>query len=156
MATGEPILISDAPPRPLREASIHKGQAGRVAIVDLADDLLGAQLEVVGGGVLFDAGDALGAGDRGDVVALSEQPGQGHLCRCGARLGSDGLDFVDDAEVLLEVARGEARVFLPAAGCSSSPSQRRRASSIGSAGRWTGTTRTAGARASPRMTRNWG
>ena len=34
-------------------------------------DLLGAQLEVGGGGVLLDAGDTLGAGDRGDVVALS-------------------------------------------------------------------------------------
>jgi hypothetical protein len=33
-------------------------------------DLLGAQLDGVGSGVLLDAGDALGAGDRGDVVAL--------------------------------------------------------------------------------------
>jgi len=32
-------------------------------------DLLGAQLDAVGGGVLLDAGDPLGAGDRGDVVS---------------------------------------------------------------------------------------
>jgi hypothetical protein len=44
-------------------------------------DLLGAQLDAVGGGVLLDAGDALGAGDRGDVVALCEQPGQCDLRR---------------------------------------------------------------------------
>ena len=34
-------------------------------------DLLGAQLDAVGRGVLLDAGDALGAGDRGDVVGSS-------------------------------------------------------------------------------------
>jgi hypothetical protein len=37
-----------------------------------AQDLLRAQLDGVGCGVFFDAGDALGAGDRGDVVALCE------------------------------------------------------------------------------------
>ena len=75
-------------------------------------DLLGAQLDAVGGGVLLDAGNALGAGDRGDVVALREQPGQGDLRRCGADLGGDGLDLVDDAQVALEVLAGEARVGL--------------------------------------------
>ena len=35
-------------------------------------DLFGAQLDAIGGGVLLDAGDPLGAGDRGDVVALGE------------------------------------------------------------------------------------
>ena len=75
-------------------------------------DLLGAQLDAVGGGVLLDAGDPLGAGDRGDVVALREQPGQGDLCRRGARLGGNGLDLVDDAQVALEVLAGEARVGL--------------------------------------------
>ncbi len=38
-------------------------------------DLLGAQRDAVGGGVLLDAGDPLGTGNRGDVVALREQPG---------------------------------------------------------------------------------
>ena len=75
-------------------------------------DLLGAQLDGVGGGVLLDAGDALGAGDRCDVVALREQPGQGDLCRCGTSLGSNGLDLVDDAQVALEVLSGEARIGL--------------------------------------------
>ena len=75
-------------------------------------DLLGAQLDAVGGGVLLDAGDPLGAGDRGDVVALREQPGQSDLCRCCTRLGGDGLDLVDDAQVALEVLAGEARVGL--------------------------------------------
>jgi hypothetical protein len=35
-------------------------------------DLFGAQLDGVGGDVLLDASDPLGAGDRGDVVALGE------------------------------------------------------------------------------------
>jgi hypothetical protein len=78
-------------------ASSWRSPAAGVRFVEPLD-LLGLQLEVVGGSVLLDAGDALGAGDRGDVVALSEQPGQGHLCRCGARLGGDGVDFVDDAQ----------------------------------------------------------
>jgi len=37
-------------------------------------DLRGAQLDAVGGGVLLDPSDPLGAGDRSDVVALREQP----------------------------------------------------------------------------------
>lgn len=40
-------------------------------------DLLGAELELVGGGVLLDAEDALGARDRGNVVALRKQPTRG-------------------------------------------------------------------------------
>jgi hypothetical protein len=40
--------------------------------------------------------------DRGDVVALGQQPGQGDLCRGGAGLGGDGLDLVGDAQVALE------------------------------------------------------
>src|SRR5882762_4903749 len=34
-------------------------------------DLLGAQLDAVGHGILLDAGNPLGAGNRSDVVALS-------------------------------------------------------------------------------------
>ena len=74
-------------------------------------DPLGAQLDAVGG-VLLDAGDPLGAGDRGDVVALREQPGQSDLCRCCARLSGNGLDLLDDAQVALEVIASEARVGL--------------------------------------------
>jgi hypothetical protein len=75
-------------------------------------DLLRAQLDTVGRGILLDAGDALGAGDRGDVAALRKESGQRDLRRCRIELGSDGLDLVDDAEILLEVALGEARVVL--------------------------------------------
>ena len=84
---------------------------GRGKIVEPCD-VLDAELDMVGGRVLLDAGDALGTGDRGDVVALGEQPGQRDLRRGGVDLGGDGLDLVDDGEVLLEVAWGEARVGL--------------------------------------------
>jgi hypothetical protein len=43
---------------------------------------------------------------------LGEEPCQGDLCGCGVEFGGDGLDVVDDAEVLFEVALGEARVGL--------------------------------------------
>ena len=77
-------------------------------------DLPGAQLNAVGGGVLLHTRDPLGSGDRRDVVALREQPGQRHLRRCGARLGGDGLDLIDDVQVALEVLAREARVgFAP-------------------------------------------
>src|SRR3989441_4917614 len=75
-------------------------------------DLLGTELDAVGGGVLLDAGDSLGAGDRGDVVALGEQPGQSNLCRCGTDLGGNGFDLTDNAQVALEVLSDEARVSL--------------------------------------------
>jgi hypothetical protein len=66
---------------------------GRREIVEPLD-LLRAQLYAVGRRVLLDAGDALGARDRGDVVALCEQPGQGDLCRCGIEL----LGAIPDAQ----------------------------------------------------------
>src|SRR5438552_16261501 len=75
-------------------------------------DLLGAQLDAVGSGVLLNAGDALGTGDRGDVLALRKQPGQRDLRRRGVDFGGDGPDLVHNTEVLLEVALGEARVGL--------------------------------------------
>lgn len=46
-------------------------------------------------------------------VALREQPRQSHLCRCCIRLGGNGLDLVDDAQVALEVLPG--RLFIEAA-----------------------------------------
>jgi hypothetical protein len=70
-------------------------------VVELVD-LLGGQLDAIGGNVLLDPGDALGAGDGGDVVALGQQPDQGDLGRGGADLGGDGLDLVGDAQVALE------------------------------------------------------
>jgi hypothetical protein len=45
---------------------------------------------------------------------LGEQPRQRDLRRCGVEFGDDGLDLVDDGQVLLEVPLGEARVgFAP-------------------------------------------
>src|SRR5206468_2016583 len=84
---------------------------GRREVVQ-AVDLLGAQLHAVRGCVLLDAGDALGSGNRSDVVTLREQPGQSDLCRCCTRLGRNGLYLVDDPQVALEVLAGEARVGL--------------------------------------------
>ena len=52
--------------------------------------LVGGELDAVGGGVLLDAGDSAGAGDRGDVVAAGQQPGERGLCGGGADLGADG------------------------------------------------------------------
>jgi hypothetical protein len=86
--------------------------------------LVCAELDTVGCRVLFDAGHAFGAGDRGDVVALREHPGQRDLSGCGADLGGYGLDLVDDAEVLLEVAVGEARLFLRQSSSASSLGER--------------------------------
>jgi hypothetical protein len=75
-------------------------------------ELSRGELDVVGGGVLLDARDAPGAGDRGDVVALGEQPGQGDLGRGCTDLGGDGSDLVDDTQVSPEVLPGEPRVVL--------------------------------------------
>src|SRR5436190_24069191 len=55
---------------------------GRGEIVERFD-LLSAQLDAVGSSVRLDAGDTFGAGDRSDVVALREQPGQRDLRRRG-------------------------------------------------------------------------
>jgi hypothetical protein len=73
-------------------------------------ELAVGELDDVGGGVLLDAGDPPGAGDRGDVVALGEQPGQGDLRRGGAGFGGDGRDLADGGQVAVEVLAGEAGV----------------------------------------------
>ena len=78
-------------------------------VVELVD-LLGGQLDAVGGDVLLDPGDAPGAGDGGDVVALGQQPGQGDLGRGGANLGRDCLDLVGDGEGALDVLAGRRPV----------------------------------------------
>ena len=46
-------------------------------------DLLGGELDSVGSCVLLDAGNPLSSGDRGDVVALGQDPGQSYLGRGG-------------------------------------------------------------------------
>src|SRR5438552_17196736 len=75
-------------------------------------DLLGAQLDAVGGGVLLGAGNPLGAGNRSDVVALREQPGQSDLCRCCSHLSGNGPHLVDAAQIAPEVRAGHARAVL--------------------------------------------
>src|SRR5258708_39145881 len=75
-------------------------------------DLVGAQLDAVGGCVLLDACDPLGTGNRCDVISLREQPRQCDLCRCCTRLGGNRPDCVDDAQVALEVLAREARIGL--------------------------------------------
>src|SRR3954447_12978207 len=86
--------------------------AGRWGEFVESGELVCAQLDPVGGGVLFDSGDAAGAGDGGDIVAAGEDPGQCGLGRRGADLGPDGADLVDDGEVAGEVLPGEAWVGL--------------------------------------------
>ena len=82
-------------------SSWRSPEAGREAVQPF--DLIGAQLDAIGGGVLLDSGNPLRAGDRGDVVALREQPGQRDLRTRGTHLGGNGLDLVDDAQVALEI-----------------------------------------------------
>lgn len=66
--------------------------------------------EVGGAGVLLDALRAAGAGDRHDVLAPGQEPGQGQLGDGGV-LGRRELgELVDGFEILLEVARLPARV----------------------------------------------
>src|SRR5207248_11493864 len=55
-------------------------------------------------------GDPSGAGDRRDVVAPGQQPGQSYLRRRGADLDGDRFDLVGDPQVVLEVRAGEAGV----------------------------------------------
>ncbi len=75
-------------------------------------DLFGTQQNGVSGRVLFDAGDPLGSGNRGDVVALREHPGKGDLSRSGPDLRSDRLDVVNGTKVALEILADETRVGL--------------------------------------------
>lgn len=75
-------------------------------------ELLSAQFDAVRGGVLLDTGDPLGAGDRGDVVALGQQPSEGDLSGGGAGLVGDGLDLVGQAQVAPEVLTVKRGLFL--------------------------------------------
>ncbi len=75
-------------------------------------DLLGTQLDAVGGGVLLDAGDPFGSGDRGGVVSASQDSRQGSLSRGGAGLDGDRLDLVDGTQVALEVLANKTGVGL--------------------------------------------
>jgi len=63
----------------------------------------------VGPEVLLQVGDALGAGDRDDVVALGEDPGEGQLAGGAAVALGEALDLVDEAQVRVEGVTGEPR-----------------------------------------------
>jgi hypothetical protein len=56
--------------------------AGGGGEVVQAGERLGGRHDGVGGGVLLDAGDPLGAGNRGDVVALGPARRPGKVCGC--------------------------------------------------------------------------
>lgn len=75
-------------------------------------DLFLAEFHTVGSGVLLDPRDPACTRDRGDAVALGEEPCQCDLCRGGSDLGGDRLDLGDDAQVALEVLNDEAWVGL--------------------------------------------
>src|SRR6266700_1711604 len=77
-----------------------------------AVELRGSELDAVCGGVLLYASNPAGAGDRGDVVAAGQQPGQRGLRGGRADLGADGRHLVDNCEVAPEVLTGEAGVGL--------------------------------------------
>src|ERR1700733_2783065 len=55
-------------------------------------DLIAAEFNAAGGR-------RPGPGNRADIAALGEQPGQSDLWRGSARLGGDGLHLIDDAQV---------------------------------------------------------
>src|SRR5437763_16997544 len=86
-----------------RHARLFVALAGCRGEVVEACDLLDAQLDSVGCRVILDAGNPLGAGDRGDVVGLREQRGRSNLCRCWGGLGRLGLRLVRDAEGLYDL-----------------------------------------------------
>src|SRR5215207_804393 len=70
------------------------------------------ELDLVGQGVLLDASDAAGAGDRGDVVSAGKDPRECGLRGGCADLLADRADLVDEREVAAEVLPGEAGVGL--------------------------------------------
>src|SRR4030095_2347654 len=75
-----------------------------------ARQVRGGQADVVRRPVLLEVLAALRAGNRDDVLALREHPGQGELARRGALLARDRLDLRHEIEVLLEVFALEARL----------------------------------------------
>ncbi len=72
-------------------------------------ELVVAELYFVGSDVLLDTGHPLGAGDRGDVVALGQHPGQRDLGRRAPDLAGNGLDLLGTGQVVPEVLIGETR-----------------------------------------------
>src|SRR2546427_10420066 len=79
---------------------------------DLADALQVArgQHDLHGAGVLLEVAPPLGAGDRYDILALRQQPGEGELRRSAALLPRDRFHPRHQVEVSLEVLPLKARV----------------------------------------------
>ena len=97
-------------PLPVDRGHIGVAVAGRRFDGCEARELVGGQLDAVSSCVFLEPRDALCTGDRGNVVSLGEEPGERDLGRCRADLLRDSLDLVDDPQVVLEVALGEAWV----------------------------------------------
>src|SRR5919107_4146418 len=73
---------------------------------------MSGQLSPTGGAIAARRATCRGvsARDRHDVVALGQQPRKCHLGWRGTGLSRDGLDRVDDPQVLFEAARGKAGI----------------------------------------------
>jgi hypothetical protein len=94
----------------LRGIPVAGDSALRCGVLDLFE-ILRAQLYVRSSGVLLEVTATLGPGDRDDVVAAGEQPGERQLCSGDPFGFRDLFDAVDDLEV-----RGEVLVVEPRRG----------------------------------------
>jgi hypothetical protein len=68
-----------------------------------------SELDVERSNVLLEVGAALGAGDRDDVVALSEQPGERKLGRRHALFGGELLSLARERQVALAGSTSSSR-----------------------------------------------
>src|SRR5437016_13426104 len=105
------LLRVDAAHPALGVAAAGRRPLGR----DLADALQVArgQHDLHGAGVLLEVAPPLGAGDRYDILALRQQPGEGELRRSAALLPRDRFHPRHQVEVPLEVLPLEAPVVAP-------------------------------------------
>jgi hypothetical protein len=84
----------------------------RRQVVQLAEFGLG-EGDVGGGEVLLESVQLGGARDGHDPRLLGEQPGERNLPRGGALGGCDGLDLLDQCEVVFQRLAGEPRNLRP-------------------------------------------
>jgi hypothetical protein len=71
---------------------------------------MGTNLDRVGRHVLLDTIYAPRSGNRRNIVAASEDPGERGLCRGRPDLGADRFHLIDDRQVALEVLADEPRL----------------------------------------------
>src|SRR5689334_18416910 len=102
-----PVLKADALHAGFRVARACSG-AWRDDLVD-AREVLPREPHVESADILLQVLATLGAGDRHDVVALRQHPGERELRGRAALLPCHGLDLAHEVEVLLEVLALEAR-----------------------------------------------